>query len=123
MYWVVFVKESSCQQLRFLLQQLLGRFQSDRRVTMDLASLKFQVGNDIISNTLTLPAPRSAEDQILTPHPQPQNWIFRLRPGLEWKFLLRRSWLGQKLLPLGVENDHDLLLVILSSHVVLRHDF
>ena len=37
------------------------------------------------------------------PHPQPQNSllrIFRLKPGLEWKFLLRRTWSGQKLLPL-----------------------
>ena len=37
------------------------------------------------------------------PHPQPQSSllrIFRLQPGLEWKFLLRRTWSGQKLLPL-----------------------
>ena len=26
--------------------------------------------------------------------------IFRLRPGLEWKFLLRRTWPGQKPFPL-----------------------
>ena len=37
------------------------------------------------------------------PHPQPQNSlprIFRLQPDLERKFLLRRTWSGQKLLPL-----------------------
>ena len=37
------------------------------------------------------------------PHPQPQSSllrIFRLQPGLEWKFLLSRTWSGQKLLPL-----------------------
>ena len=37
------------------------------------------------------------------PHPQPQNSLlrtFRLQPGLEWKFLLRRTWSGAKLLPL-----------------------
>ena len=37
------------------------------------------------------------------PHPQPQSSllrIFRLQPGLEWKFLPRRTWPGQKLLPL-----------------------
>ena len=38
-----------------------------------------------------------------SPHPPPQNSllrIFRLQPGLERKFLLRRTWSGQKLLPL-----------------------
>ena len=37
------------------------------------------------------------------PHPQPQSSllrIFRLQPGLKWKFLLRRIWSGQKPLPL-----------------------
>ena len=37
------------------------------------------------------------------PHLQPQNSllrIFRLQPGLEWKLLLRRTWSGQKLLPM-----------------------
>ena len=33
----------------------------------------------------------------LDPHRQPH---FRLKPGFEWKFLLRRTWLRQKLLPL-----------------------
>ena len=37
------------------------------------------------------------------PHPQPQNSflrIFHLQAGLKWKFLLRRTWSGQQLLPL-----------------------
>ena len=37
------------------------------------------------------------------PHPQPQISLLRifcLRPGLGWKFLLRRTWSGQKRLPL-----------------------
>ena len=32
------------------------------------------------------------------PHPQPQNSLLRIlrpRPGIEWKFLLRRTWSGQ----------------------------
>ena len=37
------------------------------------------------------------------PHPHTKNSLlkdFCLRPGLEWKFLLRRTWSGQKLRPL-----------------------
>ena len=43
------------------------------------------------------------EDQILTPRPQPQKILtndFCRQPGLEWKFLQRRTWSGQKPLPL-----------------------
>ena len=34
------------------------------------------------------------------PTPEFLSKDFCLRPGLEWKFLLRRTWSGQKLLPL-----------------------
>ena len=42
------------------------------------------------------------EDRILFPTPTPDflNEDFHLEPGRGWKFLLRRTWPGQKLLPL-----------------------
>ena len=42
------------------------------------------------------------EDEILTPNPNPDFLTkdFCLQPGLERIFLLRRTWSGQKLLPL-----------------------
>ena len=56
-----------------------------------------------IEGRLRLPAFSQTEDQIFTPNPQPQISllrIFRLQPGLKWRFSLRRTWSGQKLLPL-----------------------
>ena len=34
--------------------------------------------------------------------------IFRRQPGLKWKFLLRRTWSGQTLLPLQLQDFHSL---------------
>ena len=45
------------------------------------------------------------------PHPQPQNSllrIFRLQPGLEWKFLLRRTWLRQNCSYCSFQDFHSL---------------
>ena len=49
------------------------------------------------------------EDKISTPT-QPQNSllrIFRLQPGLERNFLLKRTWSGRKLLPLQFPGRKD----------------
>ena len=51
------------------------------------------------------------EDPSLEPHPQPQNSllrIFRLRPGLEWKFLPRRTWLGKNCSHCSFQDFHSL---------------
>ena len=45
------------------------------------------------------------------PHPQPQNsllMIFRLQPGLEWKFLLRRTWSGRNRSHCNFQDFHSL---------------
>ena len=52
------------------------------------------------------------EDQNLTPHPNPRISyllrIFRLRSGLEWKFLLRRTWSGQSCSHCNFQHFHSL---------------
>ena len=54
-----------------------------------------------------MPRIRSTEDQILTPTPTPDllSRNFCLEPDLRWKFLLRRTWLGQKTAPTAIFQD------------------
>ena len=61
------------------------------------------INSEVILFPFALIAVNGSQDPILTPTPQPRNSSLRifclLQPGLEWAFLLRRTWSGQKLLP------------------------
>ena len=50
------------------------------------------------------------DDQTLTPTPNPEFFTkdLHLQPGLEWKFLPRRSWSGQELRHCNFRNFHSL---------------
>ena len=83
----------------------IARFESqhnERRVCEDSSLCGFGLRCDR-QRTLAIRIAAITEKSDFDPHPQPQSSllrIFRLQPGVVWKFLLRRTCSEQKLLPL-----------------------
>ena len=71
-------------------------FAASNQVEIGSKSGPNQRGSEVVASSGVGPAGEVA----VAPPESLYTEDFCLQPGLEWKFLLRRTWLGQKLLPL-----------------------